>query len=110
MVKLVELVELVVGLPVGGCGRRRGGGDRWGRRRRVEEASLLMGMVVREREVGVVGAPARVAAASASTARQIEGIAFVFAVDLGKEAVSYHSWRLTKSSEMDSYHASLFSC
>ena len=43
-----------------------------------------MGMVVRE--VGVVGAPARVAAAaSASTARQIEGIAFVFAVNLGKE-------------------------
>ena len=72
-----------------------------------------MGMVVREREVGVVGAPARVAAASASTARQIEGIAFVFAVDLGKERgglVSFVNRDLTKSSEMDSYHASLFSC
>ena len=38
------------------------------------------------REVGVVGASARMAAASATTAaRQIEGIAFVFAVNLGKE-------------------------
>ena len=39
------------------------------------------------REVGVVGASARMAAAASATtaARQIEGIAFVFAVNLGKE-------------------------
>ena len=72
--------------PVGGGGRRRGGGDRRGRRRRVEEAPLLMRMgavVVRQMSVAHA-APAGAAAHAPSPARQVEGIAIVVAVDLGK--------------------------